>query len=102
MQALDPKTPKNRFQLSNGLEGVVPEHGVAQIPVLRRIPDFNVEQELSSVSEFVLEPVGAPRRRPRSREPLVSRNSRPCSARRRPRLPSMKKSSPQARLSRPF
>ena len=55
---------KIRFQLSNGLECVVTEHGVAQIPVLRRTPDFNVEQELSSVSEFVLEPVGAAKKAP--------------------------------------
>jgi len=53
------KNLKIRFRLSNGMECVVTEHGLAQIPALRRAPDFNVEQELSSVSEFVLEPVGA-------------------------------------------
>jgi hypothetical protein len=53
------KNLKIRFRLSNGMECVVTEHGLAQIPELRRAPDFNVEQELSSVSEFVLEPVGA-------------------------------------------
>lgn len=50
---------KIRFRLSNGLECIVTEHGLAQIPALNRTPDFNVEQELSAVSEFVLEPVSA-------------------------------------------
>lgn len=47
---------KIRFQLSNGMECVVTEHGIAQVPALRRVPDFNLEQELAGVSEFVLEP----------------------------------------------
>jgi hypothetical protein len=47
---------KIRFQLSNGLECVISEHGIAQIPALRRAPDFDLEQELVSISEFVLEP----------------------------------------------
>ena len=44
-----------RFQLSNGMECVITEHGVAQVPALRRAPDFNLEQELVSISEFVLD-----------------------------------------------
>ena len=52
---------KIRFRLANGLECVITEHGVAQIPELRRTPDFNLEQELVSIREFVLEPAaGAP------------------------------------------
>jgi len=51
------KQLKIRFQLPNGLECVVTEHGVAQVPALRRVPDFNLEQELAHVSQFVLEPV---------------------------------------------
>ena len=46
-----------RFPLSNGLECVVTEHGIAQVPTLRRVPDFNLEQELAGASQFVLEPV---------------------------------------------
>ena len=46
-----------RFRIGSGLECVVTEHGVAQVPGLRAIPDFNLEQELASASEFVLEPV---------------------------------------------
>jgi hypothetical protein len=51
------KHMKIRFQMSNGMECVITEHGLAQIPALKQIPDFNVEQELCSVSKFVLEPV---------------------------------------------
>ena len=50
------KQLKIRFQLSNGLECVITEHGIAQVPALRRVPDFNLEQELTSVLQFVLEP----------------------------------------------
>jgi hypothetical protein len=50
---------KIKFRLSNGMECVITEDGFAQIPALKHAPDFNVEQELSSVSEFVLEPAGA-------------------------------------------
>jgi hypothetical protein len=39
------------------MECVITEHGVAQIPALRRAPEFNLEQELSAISDFVLEPV---------------------------------------------
>jgi hypothetical protein len=55
---------KIRFRLSNGMECVITEQGLAQIPALDRVPDFNVEEELSSVSEFVLEPVGAVKKPP--------------------------------------
>ena len=55
---------KIRFLLSNGMECVITEHGLAQVPTLRQVPDFNLEQELSSVSEFVLEPVGATAKKP--------------------------------------
>ena len=45
--------------LPNGMECVITEHGLAQVPLLDRVPDFNLEEELGSVSQFVLEPVGA-------------------------------------------
>jgi len=45
-----------RFELPNGMECVITEHGLAQVPALDRVPDFNLEQELGSVSRFVLEP----------------------------------------------
>jgi hypothetical protein len=50
------KQLKIRFQLSNGLECVITEHGIAQVPALRRVPDFNLERELADVSQFVIEP----------------------------------------------
>jgi len=47
------------FRIGNGMECVVTEHGLAQVPGLNTIPDFNLEQELSSAGEFLLEPVTA-------------------------------------------
>jgi hypothetical protein len=35
------------------------ELGVAQVPGLDRVPDFNLEQELEAASVFVLEPLDA-------------------------------------------
>jgi hypothetical protein len=55
---------KIRFQLSNGLECVITEHGVAQVAALRRAPDFNLEQELVSISEFVLDSCAQDQKRP--------------------------------------
>ena len=44
-----------RFALANGMECVVNEHGVAQVPALNTIPDFNLEQELVAVRTFQLD-----------------------------------------------
>jgi hypothetical protein len=74
---------KIRFQLPNGLECVITEQGVARIPALSRAPDFNLEQELISIREFVLEPAAvgrkasdAPKRlRREEMESLVAPNS---------------------------
>lgn len=52
------KQLKIRFQLANGMECVVTEHGVAQVPALRRAADINLEQELASASQFTLESAG--------------------------------------------
>lgn len=48
-----------RFPLSNGMECVVNEHGVAQVPALRAVPAFNLEEELVGAQTFVVEPVDA-------------------------------------------
>lgn len=45
-----------RFRLQNGMECVITEHGIAQVPELNGIPDFNLEQELVSAGQFLLEP----------------------------------------------
>jgi hypothetical protein len=47
---------KIHFCLQNGLECVVDEHGVAQVPGLHAKPDFNLEEELAGAGEFLFEP----------------------------------------------
>jgi hypothetical protein len=47
-----------RFPLSNGMECVVNEHGIARVPALRAVPAFNLEQELLGVQTFVVEAAG--------------------------------------------
>jgi hypothetical protein len=48
-----------RFPLSNGMECVVNEHGIAQVPALRAVPAFNLEEELVGVQTFVVEAADA-------------------------------------------
>jgi len=50
------KRLKIHFRLKNGMECIVNEDGVAQIPALRAIPDFNLEDELTAAGEFLIEP----------------------------------------------
>lgn len=47
------------FGLQNGMECVIDEHGIARVPALDSIPDFNLEQELAKAGEFTLEPAAA-------------------------------------------
>jgi len=47
------------FRLQNGMECIVTEHGTAQVPALKGIPDFNLETELAAAGEFLLEPAAA-------------------------------------------
>jgi hypothetical protein len=59
------KNLRIRFQLARGWECVVNEHGVAQVPALKSVPDFNLEQELAAVPKFLLEAVaGSGKNRP--------------------------------------
>lgn len=51
------KQVRIHFRLRNGMECVITEHGIAQIPELKSIPDFNLEEELVSAGQFLLEPV---------------------------------------------
>ena len=44
------------FRLSGGLECVVTRQGVARVPDLKRVPDFNLEEELARAGEFLVEP----------------------------------------------
>ena len=59
-----------RFVLPNGMECVITQHGIAQVPALKGIPDFNIERELASVGEFLLEPAAAADKK----HPLKSRS----------------------------
>ena len=45
-----------RFRLRNGMECVITEHGIAKVPELKHVPDFNLETELASAMEFFVEP----------------------------------------------
>ena|SRR5689334_5274739 len=45
-----------RFHLRNGMECVINDHGVAQVPALKGCPDFNLEEELAFASEFRIDP----------------------------------------------
>jgi hypothetical protein len=46
-----------RFPLRNGMECVITEHGIAEVPALKGVPDFNLEEELVSVTGFLLDPI---------------------------------------------
>ena len=54
------KQLKIRFRLRNGMECTVTEYGIAKIPQLKVTPDFNLEEELASATEFEVEPVTPP------------------------------------------
>jgi|SRR5579872_4564251 len=76
-----------RFLLPNGMECVITQHGIAQVPALKGAPDFNIERDLASVSEFLLEPAvisdkkNAPKSRSVTREEMAAlTNSAPLAA----------------------
>jgi hypothetical protein len=47
---------KVHFRLKNGMECIMNEQGIATVPALKAVPDFNLEQELASAVEFLIEP----------------------------------------------
>jgi hypothetical protein len=60
-----------RFTIASGVECVVNEHGVVKLPAFRGVADFNTENSLVSVEQFVLEPVdGGAKQQKLSREKL--------------------------------
>jgi hypothetical protein len=61
------------FRLRNGMECVVTEHGIAQVPALHSVPDFNLETELHGAREFLLEPAQAPTGKDAPRPRTVNR-----------------------------
>jgi hypothetical protein len=48
---------KIRFVLGNGMECVVAEDGIARVPALQGVPEFNLEQELAAATRFSMEAV---------------------------------------------
>jgi len=50
------KKIKVHFRLKNGMECIMTEQGIATIPALKAVPDFNLEDELASAAEFLIEP----------------------------------------------
>jgi hypothetical protein len=50
------KNLRIRFALSNGMECVLNEQGVARVPALNGVPSFNLEDELANAREFSVEP----------------------------------------------
>jgi hypothetical protein len=67
------KNLKIRFQLANGMECVISEHGLARVPELRRAPDFNLEQELTGVTAFLVETVTTDKKQTTPKPRAVSR-----------------------------
>ena len=53
------KQSKIRFTLRNGMECVISEDGIARVPDLKAVPEFNLEQELASATIFQLEIVSS-------------------------------------------
>ena len=62
------------FRLRNGMECVVSEYGIAQVPALQGIPDFSLEEELAAASEFLLEPAAVPDKKNDKKNPPQPRS----------------------------
>jgi hypothetical protein len=52
-----------RFVMNGGMECVISEHGIAQVPALHSIPKFNLEEELAGAQQFLIETPAAPSRK---------------------------------------
>ncbi|MGP8245755.1 MAG: hypothetical protein ACLQVN_14710 [Bryobacteraceae bacterium] len=66
-----------RFVLNGGSECLIGEHGIAQVPGLRSIPKFNLEEELAAAQQFTIE---SPAGRSRSAAPARAVNRRELEA----------------------
>lgn len=49
-----------RFSLTNGMECVVDEHGIARVPGLTEPPGFSLEEEFTHAMQLAVEPAGGP------------------------------------------
>ncbi len=57
------KQTRIRFDVPGGLQCVVTEHGIAQVPGLSRVPDFSLDDIAQNSASFTLEPLrGTPER----------------------------------------
>ena len=63
---------KIHYRLRNGMECIVTEQGIAQVPALKSVPDFNLEEELAVAGEFLLEPTAAMPARRINRDELAA------------------------------
>ena len=64
-----------RFPLKNGMECVIDERGVAQVPALKTPPEFNLEEELAAAETFVTEPVALAGARNAPKPAAISREA---------------------------
>ncbi len=72
---------KIHFRLRNGMECVINPEGVAQIPELRGIPDFQLEDELASADDFLVEaPAPAPAKKVGRNEMMAMAAASPVAA----------------------
>jgi hypothetical protein len=65
-----------RFRIREGMECVITEHGIAQVPGLKSVPTFNLEEELAGAAEFLVEPAAPPARKGEKRAPAPRRIAR--------------------------
>ena len=76
-----------RFRLQSGLECVINEQGMAQVPELKSIPQFSIEEELKSAAQFILEPVvPANRKNPPKPRPVAPPQTSPLEQANSPEL----------------
>lgn len=53
-----------RFQMRNGMECVITDQGIAKVPALKGVPDFNLEEELAAATRFLLDPSASGKKNP--------------------------------------
>ena len=61
------------FEMHNGMECHVTEHGHSKVPALDGVPDLNLEDEFSHASRFRLEPVAGAKEKARAERREVGR-----------------------------
>lgn len=58
------------FTLPNGMECVIDPHGIARVPQLNKVPDFNLDQCASAAESFSVRTGGSDRAHSTSRAEL--------------------------------